>query len=427
MSWRPFQAWRVSGFGGWMRPLRLSVLIPLLALAVTACGIGSTGGQRPTPTPSATPVPCTSWRVIPSPNAMTFPDNHLLALSALSPTSAWAVGTTFVEDGKGGTLVEVWDGVAWKVASSPNPDAAFRSVLNGVVAVSPNDVWAVGSNLSFPSGPEAQTETLIEHWNGAQWSIVPSPSVSSTSYTLSSVAAVAPNNIWAVGSAVMDDARLPLIERWDGATWRVVAGPPLPGATESALNAVAAIPTTTQAWAVGFVVNGPRPAFEQALIEWWDGTAWRAVSSAAPTGAKSSILKGIVALSPTDAYAVGDYTPGDSNLRQPFVERWNGVSWQVVSGPTPSGFEAGTFLGVAASGSQDVRVLGSFFVGGSGNGSRMVGRWDGAAWQFVASPAPADAAFISLDAIASDRMGTFWAVGMYQGPTNLQTLVERCP
>jgi hypothetical protein len=138
-------------------------------------------------------------------------------------------------------------------------------------------------------------------------------------------------------------------------------------------------------------------------------------------------LKGVVALSPTDAYAVGDYTPGDSNVRQPFVERWNGVSWQVVFVPTPSGFDRGTLLGVAASGAHDVRVLGSFFTGDSGNGHRMIGRWDGAAWQFVTSPSPADASFILLDTIASDRNGTFWAVGMYQGPTNLQTLVERCP
>jgi hypothetical protein len=82
---------------------------------------------------------------------------------------------------------------------------------------------------------------------------------------------------------------------------------------------------------------------------------------------------------------------------------------------------------VAASGPQDVRVLGSSFARGSGNGRRVIGRWDGDAWQFVASSAPAGAALIVLDTIASDRMGTFWVVGMYQGPTSLQTLVERRP
>ena len=44
--------------------------------------------------------------------------------------------------------------------------------LNGVASVSASDVWAVGKYVT--SSFHAK-KTLIEHWNGKQWSVVPSP------------------------------------------------------------------------------------------------------------------------------------------------------------------------------------------------------------------------------------------------------------
>src|SRR5437764_621866 len=55
----------------------------------------------------------------------------------------------------------------WSVVSSPNVGTS-SNVLNGVAVVSANDVWAVG----YYSGG-----TLIEHWDGTSWSVVPSPNV----------------------------------------------------------------------------------------------------------------------------------------------------------------------------------------------------------------------------------------------------------
>jgi hypothetical protein len=59
--------------------------------------------------------------------------------------------------------------------------------------VSTGDVWAVGWIYNNPS------HTLTLHWNGVNWSIVPSPNVGTAPSTLSGVAVVSANNIWTVG------------------------------------------------------------------------------------------------------------------------------------------------------------------------------------------------------------------------------------
>src|SRR5204863_8090882 len=94
------------------------------------------------------------------------------------------------------TLTLHWDGQAWTRIPSPNV-GTFNdcSALLGVDAVSSNDVWAVGYVDTTAPG----TLTLIEHWDGAQWSIVPSPSVSNSTQQLNSVSAISSNDVWAVG------------------------------------------------------------------------------------------------------------------------------------------------------------------------------------------------------------------------------------
>ena len=91
---------------------------------------------------------------------------------------------------------QVAQAASWKVVSSPSPGPGAFDLLNGVAAVSTNDVWAVGIN----SGGEGSTaQTLIEHWNGKSWQVVSSPSPA-TDNSLNGVAAVSATNIWAVGS-----------------------------------------------------------------------------------------------------------------------------------------------------------------------------------------------------------------------------------
>ena len=80
---------------------------------------------------------------------------------------AWAVGYYF-NGMSNQTLVEHWNGKAWKVQPSLNPGGStpptLRHQLNqlyGVAATSPTNAWAVGDYYNGTSN-----QTLIEHWNG---------------------------------------------------------------------------------------------------------------------------------------------------------------------------------------------------------------------------------------------------------------------
>jgi hypothetical protein len=66
--------------------------------------------------------------------------------------------------------------------------------------VSANDVWAVGFS-PHPSGtPQYLRQTLIEHWNGSSWSVVPSPNPAGKTYVvLNGAAAISASDVWAVG------------------------------------------------------------------------------------------------------------------------------------------------------------------------------------------------------------------------------------
>src|SRR5437660_7859831 len=79
----------------------------------------------------------------------------------------------------------------WSVVPSPNSNVVPNG-LSAVATVSANDVWAVGSSGSQMGGGQ----TLIEHWNGTNWSVVASPSPGTGYDTLAGAAVVAASDAW---------------------------------------------------------------------------------------------------------------------------------------------------------------------------------------------------------------------------------------
>jgi hypothetical protein len=61
-----------------------------------------------------------------------------------SPGKAWAVGYLVNGQFQQQTLIQHFDGIAWSVVPSPSPGAE-QNILFGVAAVSDYDVWAVGA------------------------------------------------------------------------------------------------------------------------------------------------------------------------------------------------------------------------------------------------------------------------------------------
>ena len=68
-------------------------------------------------------------------------------------------------------------------------------------------------------------QALAESWNGTTWSVKPTPNVSTSGATLSSLTCPAANSCKAVGTYDHTGVQKNLIESWNGATWSVVSGP----------------------------------------------------------------------------------------------------------------------------------------------------------------------------------------------------------
>src|SRR5690349_24609207 len=87
------------------------------------------------------------------------------------------------------------------------PISSGYSSLIGVAAVSANDIWAVGGGQ----------RTVIEHWDGTAWTIVPGAEDPNLETRLAAVTALASDDVWAVGQYFDDlDNGHTLIQHWDG-------------------------------------------------------------------------------------------------------------------------------------------------------------------------------------------------------------------
>jgi hypothetical protein len=205
---------------------------------------------------------------------------------------------------------------SWRLASAPLPRHTIGS-FTGVAALSSADVWAVG--LWGAQGGSGQGHPLIEHWNGTRWSIVSGPN--SGLYGLSSVAAVASNDVWAVGQA----AKYPytVIEHWNGVRWSLARSPRLREKNGNAVLVGVSALSATDVWAVG--ANGGA-----TLTEHWNGRRWVAVPSpspASPAGNRilgnhpDNLLDDVSGVGASDVWTVGR---NGIFPERPLMEHWNG-------------------------------------------------------------------------------------------------------
>jgi hypothetical protein len=160
---------------------------------------------------------------------------------------------------------------SWSYVPSPNRSAE-RNILNAVAAVSSSDVWAVGNYDSDPSTLYTMEQTLIEHWDGSAWSVVPSPNKGGYWNNLEAIAAVSADDIWAVGYwSDPPGQSQALIVHWNGSFWQTVAAPKTPFGSE--LRSVTVI-SKNDIWAGGLRGNeAPGPTQASFLIH-WNGSSW---------------------------------------------------------------------------------------------------------------------------------------------------------
>src|SRR5439155_35327 len=148
------------------------------------------------------------------------------------------------------TLIIHWDGSIWRIVPSPN-SGANTNELYGAAAVSANDVWAVGYYINV----SGTYQSLVQHWDGSAWSVIPSPNIASSDNILRGVAAISTNAMWVLERYDDSSSRFPtLMEHWDGSMWSVIPSPD-PGTTSNVFQGVAAV-SANDVWAVGFYDDG---------------------------------------------------------------------------------------------------------------------------------------------------------------------------
>jgi hypothetical protein len=298
----------------------------------------------------------------PHPNPSGF-QNLLVSVSGSSASDIWAVGQSVIH----------YDGSKWTAFSAPHIDGGEINALTGVADISPDNVWAVGYlNLN-----EQNPNQLIEHYDGSEWRVNRGPKIPPTDVPiLESVTATSASDVWAAGGIVINNqAEFPLFEHFNGTSWTATAA----GFSETLMFGVSA-DATNDVWAVG--IGG------SALH--YDGKTWSPVTVPIP-GSGQNALFGVKALTPNDAWAVGFYVK-DANQTRPeitLIEHWDGTSWRFISSPNPGGSNKNNFLrGITAVSAKDVWAYGSSVDIATNLASTLVLHWDGTRWAVVPSPDP---------------------------------------
>ncbi|HZC79498.1 MAG TPA: hypothetical protein VE258_17210, partial [Ktedonobacterales bacterium] len=335
-------------------------------------------------------------------------NSQLNAVAALSSSNVWVAGA-YNGQGPGGPLIEHWNGQSWTVVPGDVSGAPY-SIFSGLAAVSANDIWGVGTGAHTYTGGlfcGAEQGATMQHWNGARWSAVPfpnpAPDKDAWSFSFASVAASSSHDVWAVGGylAYATDHSAgfnPVIEHWDGARWSIVSGPSLP--TAQGLEGVAATASGT-VWAVGQLASVGGPG--ATLVEQWSGGAWSTVASPSP-GTVSNELHGVSAVSKNDVWAVG------SSANGALAEHWNGAGWSVMPTINDVAYDD-TFNAVSAASAKDMWAVGSTTSGGRTH-KMLTEHWNGVAWTIVPAAASMAGPYgNTLYATAALSASNVWAVG----------------
>jgi len=352
---------------------------------------------------SASVASCNVWTGVPAPNQGAVA-NSLNGVTALSPCNVWAVG--YYQDAVNGarlSLAEHWNGSSWSISLPPGPDSN-TNILNAVSASSLDHVWAVG---------QTGIASYIVRWNGSIWAQVPSPSPGNLDNNLHGVAAISGTSAWAVGQYSSGTGSNVLVLRWNGSKWMQTPAPS-PG-SNSELEGVAGL-SPRNVWAVGGFSTSKG---SKTLIEHWNGTTWAQVPSPNPRDLNGDIiLDGVAATSASNVWAVGAYA-GGGRLKT-LVEHWNGRVWKIV--PSPS---AGSFSALASVTTASARN--AWAVGDSISQSKrktLILHWNGRAWNRVASPSPGGSSEL-LGVAATVHQGV-WAVGDWTSGGMGRVLVTHC-
>ena len=264
-----------------------------------------------------------SWKVVSSPNTSSTQANYLGEVSCVSSSFCMAAGA-YYNGSYDQTLIEKWNGSSWKVVSSPNSSALWND-LYGVSCVGSSFCMAVGDYFNG-----LVYQTLIEKWNGSSWNVVSSPNSSTQGDNLNGVSCVSSGFCVAAGDYSNGTVDLTQIENWNGSDWSLVTSPNISSTDDNILYGVRCV-SKSFCMAAGHDYNGTT---DQTLIEKWNGSTWSLVTSPNTSSAEDNFIGAVSCVSSSFCMASGTYYNGSND--QTLIENWNGSTWKLVSSPNRS-------------------------------------------------------------------------------------------
>ena len=348
------------------------------------------------------------WSLSPNPNRPGSLFINLSGIACPNPKSCFAVGANTTVAGTS-ALVKHWNGSAWAVMPSVDPNGSTTTVLNGVACPGAKSCFAVGSYTIA-----GDTRSLVERWNGSAWSVPASVNPNhSTATVLNGVACPSAKSCFAVGSYTIAGDTRTLVEHWNGSAWGVLPSVNPNHSTATVLSAVSC-PSPQSCFAVGRDTIASRT---RSLVEHWNGGSWGIMPILDPHLSTSTALLGVSCPSPQSCFGVGNYYPNNSLL----IEHWNGAKWGIMTGISPTGSTATILSAISCP-----ALKSCFAVGDQRAGAfykTLIEHWDGRHWGVLTSPEPADSTVAIFNAVSCSSPSSCAAVGYYQNP-NVKSLVE---
>jgi hypothetical protein len=227
-------------------------------------------------------------------------------VDAIADDDVWAVGIAAGYGDASSTSVPMalhWDGSSWTDVDVPLV-ANRHHELNDVFAVSSDDVWAVGDSRSI----SGTFRGVTYHWDGSEWSHIPSPIEDISQSGLDDIVGTGPNDVWAIGGA--QDTGVVLMH-WNGSQWNTMEPPLNSGGS---LAAVA----PNDLWATGW--NG---------FWHWDGVSWTEVPAQVPNSSYVIRSGGMEIVGDCDIWSAGFWTLADGITSFTLAERLQGTPTSV--------------------------------------------------------------------------------------------------
>lgn len=278
-------------------------------------------------------------------------DGYLSGVACASTSSCMGVGR-YLPGGPTRAEGDLWNGKSWSNQAPPTLET--RNWLNDVSCPSTSLCFAVGAN-----NPGGIYVPMADRWNGVSWTMQTVPKPTGTKISeLSSIHCISTTSCIAVGWFSTASPAVPstLVESWNGTEWTVQESPNPSGAKSAELEGVACT-SSASCTAVGTEVTSA--GVEQTLAEEFNGTEWTVIQTPHPNGSTSNRLEDIACMSTNWCLAAGRATVGGVN--EPLVQGWNGSEWGLQSVPSKSA----SLFGITCLSSVSCKAIGNTPYGGS--------------------------------------------------------------